>query len=487
MADKLITEYVQKMKTFANKNAASLDNNYNKDTQYGSYTTQRIRDILKNNNAKEQRALSEYFYANYGVYKRLVSYWATLIRFDSILIPIIKEPNKGMSKKEIKSYKESLDLLEKLQLKVNGPRILNSVIKRGAFYGVIQKDSFLIQELPDDYCRNRLILPNGLKVVEMNMEYFDTIRDKEVRQNLLSHLPKEIVKGYNRYKKVGNSEKWLMLEPETSMCFYLTEAKPFLVDLIGSLIDYIDTKEISKTRYEQELNYILSQRGENDKDGNPIYTLDELSELHEATAAMLQSTKGINVITSPLKLDLLNTKSSESSIKVAPVEEAISNIYNESGVSKELFASDSTAALSYSINEDIATLLPLINEMSLWITTFINSFFTNYKCNIEILPISELNKKEYQEMALKNAQFGYSSLLPAISMGLNQNNLINLKVLENNVLNLSEVLIPLHSSHTNGGTSSNPNREMKAVDEGGATPKEDKDLSDKTIQNKESE
>jgi hypothetical protein len=71
------------------------------------------------------------------------------------------------------------------------------------------------------------------------------------------------------------------------------------------------------------------------------------------------------------------------------------------------------------------------------------------------------------------AQSGYSFLLPSIASGINQRDLINIKSLENDVLDLSEVLIPLSSSYTQ---SANPVGRPKMKTE---------DKSPKTIQNED--
>ena len=43
---------------------------------------------------------------------------------------------------------------------------------------------------------------------------------------------------------------------------------------------------------------------------------------------------------------------------------------------------------------------------------------------------------------------GFSYLLPSIAAGLSQKDLVNVKKLENTLLDLQKLLIPLESSHT---------------------------------------
>ena len=78
------------------------------------------------------------------------------------------------------------------------------------------------------------------------------------------------------------------------------------------------------------------------------------------------------------------------------------------------------------------------------------------------------------------ASSGYSYLLPAIGSGLSQRDIINIKDLENNVLDLTNRLKPLQSGFTQSGDSEAP------TDEGGRPAMEDKDKNPSTIKKEES-
>ena len=98
---------------------------------------------------------------------------------------------------------------------------------------------------------------------------------------------------------------------------------------------------------------------------------------------------------------------------------------------------------------------------------------SNITFKYSILPISLYNRSDYITDTLKLAQSGYSFLLPALASGLSQRELINIKSLENDVLKLNEVLVPLSSSYT------------QSSNEVGAPEKKDEDKAVKTIQNED--
>ena len=100
--------------------------------------------------------------------------------------------------------------------------------------------------------------------------------------------------------------------------------------------------------------------------------------------------------------------------------------------------------------------------------------FSSYSTfKYSILPISLYNRSDYITDTLKLAQSGYSFLLPALASGLSQQELVNIKSLENDVLKLNEVLLPLSSSYT------------QSNNEVGAPEKKDEDKAVKTIQNED--
>ena len=52
---------------------------------------------------------------------------------------------------------------------------------------------------------------------------------------------------------------------------------------------------------------------------------------------------------------------------------------------------------------------------------------------------------------LKNAQYGYSKIIPQIAVGVKQRHFESLLYLENDLLKLDKRLVPLMSSHTLSG------------------------------------
>ena len=113
-----------------------------------------------------------------------------------------------------------------------------------------------------------------------------------------------------------------------------------------------------------------------------------------------------------------------------------------------------------------------------------------------MLETTQYNYKELSKLYKEHVQIGYSKMLPQIALGHSQSAIINTAYFENEVLHLSEIMIPpLMSSTMNlqdlkgktgeTGTSKSQTK-TETSGEAGRPEKADDEKSDKTIANKES-
>jgi hypothetical protein len=96
----------------------------------------------------------------------------------------------------------------------------------------------------------------------------------------------------------------------------------------------------------------------------------------------------------------------------------------------------------------------------------------------------------------EQTQIGYSKMLPQIALGHSQSSILHTAVFENEILELSTIMIPPLMSSTlngedlglktkNGGTDKDKAAAVKEQKETGRPEKPDSEKSEKTIANKE--
>jgi hypothetical protein len=122
----------------------------------------------------------------------------------------------------------------------------------------------------------------------------------------------------------------------------------------------------------------------------------------------------------------------------------------------------------------------LANKFARFVTNVVNDNFANSNISFKytILPVTHQNEAKYIDSSYKLASSGYSLIVPALAQGLSQKDLVNIKDLENDVLGLTDKLIPPKTSFTDGGGGSG--------EEGGRPTKSADEKRDQTIKNEES-
>jgi hypothetical protein len=170
--------------------------------------------------------------------------------------------------------------------------------------------------------------------------------------------------------------------------------------------------------------------------------------MHEGVVDMLANNPDVDVITTYNKVDLLDLSSDDD--EKTEIKDMQDLIYESAGISKEFFFPTTEAGLAYSANNDLAMMMILGQRFAHFFTALLNYKFENKKIRFKliILPLSYYNSADYTSRARELASFGYSFLTPILSTGLDQTNLANLKMLENDLLELDEILKPLQSSYT---------------------------------------
>lgn len=452
---------------------------------------------LNNQDLPTLRDISNLFFRVSGIYRRLCLYMAQIYRYDWYIVPHIADGLKQLQIKKLqKDFNSHLYFLDNSYLKSVMSDIALQVMKNGCYYGykIFTKDSFSIQELPMEYCRSRYVKQKN-PVIEFNMKYFkDKFRDDTYRKKVLEIFGKEFQKGWKLYcagKLVpdyqGDQEGWYKLDEQYTVKFnlYGNDCPPF-VSIVPSILDLDEARGMDKQKMAQQLLKIIIQKMPLDKNGELLFDIDEMKELHNNAIAMIGRAVGIDVLTTFADVDVADLSDSRTSTTTDELEKVERGIFNEAGVSQLQFNADGNIALQSSILNDEASMSTLIYQYEKFITDVmrqhIKSNPSKFYFKAHILPTTWYNYKELSKLYKEQTQIGYSKMLPALALGESQSDILASLYWENEVLSLAEKLIPPMSSNTMSGK-----QKVKSEDnEGGRPEKDDSEKSDKTIQNRES-
>ena len=491
-----------------------------------------VLKALFDNDVQKLREISNYFYKTNGIYQRLCNYVATMYRYDWYVVPeVYKEGTKG--EEIIKDLHKVLNFMDNSYIsKICGEMALG-VVKNGAYYGYLVPTStgVIVQELPINYCRARYNVGN-LPAVEFNMRFFDiAFPDTNYRMKVLNLFPEEFKKGYHAYRRnllkdeyTGTSSGiissewrrrdesgWWQLDPDKTVKFSFPNGGngaadlPLFINVIPAILDLDAAQDLDRRKQMQKLLKIVVQKLPLDKNGDLIFDVDEARDIHNNAVEMLRRAVGVDVLTTFAdieSIDMADKNTTATQDDLAKVERAV---YNASGTSQNMFNTDGNMALEKSVLNDEGMVRALLLQFEVFFDRIAQSKSANrkkYNFRLYMLETTQYNYKELAKMYKEQVQLGYSKMLPQIAMGHSQSSILNTAYFENEVMNLSELMIPpLMSSTLNmqdlkGGSGSNGSSSSQKSSGGsgssgssgsaGRPEKPNDQKSEKTIKNKES-
>ena len=473
-----------------------------------------IMKALVNNDIAELRAISNFYYNLNGVYERVCNYFAYLYRYDWYVVPEIND-DSVKEEKVLKDFYKVLNFLDNSYIKKVCGDIALSVIKNGCYYGYIvpSPDGIVLQELPVAYCRSRYQVA-GMPAVEFNMKFFDTFRDINYRMRVLNLFPDEFRKGYLLYKQGklvpdfqgDNSGSWYLLDPENTVKFnYNGNDIPAFVNAIPALLDLDAAQDLDRRKQMQKLLKIIVQKLPLDKNGDLIFDVDEARDIHNNGVNMLKRAIGVDVLTTFTDVQSIDLSDKNTSTTKDDLEKVERAVFNAFGISQNLFNTNGNLSLEKSILNDESSMRNLLIQFSMFFDRMSKKKYSNgkkYSFKFHMLETTQYNYKELSKMYKEQTQLGYSKMLPQIALGHSQSFILNTAHFENEVLHLSEIMIPPLMSSTlssedilgktnQDGQSKSQNKTGKqssniSEKSAGRPEKADSEKSEKTIQNKES-
>jgi hypothetical protein len=444
------------------------------------YTKEQIIRFLDNPKKfqKELRNLSEYLYIVSPNYKRLILYFAGMLRFDYVVEPYDLDIDKSNKEQFKKQYNKVMKSLEIMNIPHEFTKILKHGFKEDIFYGYEYQtdDSYFIQRLDPDLCRIKSI-EDGVYNFAFDFSYFKSKEHVE-------KYPKEFQDKYKLYLIDKSEYKWQELSSDNTICFKVNEEDqhpiPPFSSIFESVFDIDENKRMRRVKTKMDNYMILTQRIPLDeKKGEPnrfLIDIETAMAFHNKASQSLPEEVGL--VTSPMPIEAI--KMERKNTDSDNVAEAERNYYNAAGVSQLLFNGDksSNTALNKSIVTDEEIVFMCLKQFERWLNRKLKSFNNNkYKFRVKFLETTRFNIDNVQDRYLKAAQYGLPvKTALAATLGLTPSGLINMTYLENEILDLPNKFIPLSSSHTTSGK-----------DGAGAPEKNEDELSEEGLKTKDTD
>ena len=490
-----------KSKNFSLSRIASFFSNKRSKKNNKNITIDKIK-LWLNNPIKYQSEildLSDLLYAPEGIYKTLVNLTSNMATLDNYLQPTKSTMRKLNLELKAKTKFDELgnpidqevfdkilnnfenefdtvrDYIENIDIKKTGRRIIESIVRYGAYCGFEKNDGNFpyLWDLPIKYIRLYSI-KSGQYKVEMNFKYFDDLsRDNELSEFSWGVYPAEFKVLYDRYKK--NPDKlrypeWQPLPSEKVCCIKLGgDNDTFFLPLYSQLFtelfllnDLID-EEIESSRDEKVK--MVGIEFPNDKEtGIPLIEPERVSEWVSVVANGLP--ENVCVVGCPYPLKEIPFKSSQNQ-KTELIDFAKNMAYMQGGANPLVLGGSSTNS-SVGVTQNLIYIQSLVFVVLDKIQSWFNYRISNvnlrkkYTFKLNIWKITWFNQNEEFDKEYKLTSIG-GSLDKIVSKaghnaddynaGLEYENLVKSKFLWKPPLNMNQA-----NSDDSGGrpTTSTP-------------------------------
>jgi len=436
-----------KSKNFSLSRIASFFSNKRNTKNSKNITIDKIKLWLANpiKYQTEILDLSDLLYAPEGIYKTLVnltSNMATLdnylqptkstmrklnlelkakIKFDELGNPIDQEAFDKILNNFENEFDTVRDYIENIDIKKTGRRIIESIVRYGAYCGFEKNDGNFpyLWDLPIKYIRLYSILGGQYKV-ELNFKYFDDLsRDNELSEFAWGVYPSEIKVLYDRYKK--NPDKlrypeWQPLPSEKVCCIKLGgDNDTFFLPLYSQLFtelfllnDLID-EEIESSR-DQKLKMVSIKFPTDEESGIPLVEPEVVSSWVDVVSQGLP--ESVCVVGSPYKLEEISFKSVQNE-KESLAEFAKSMAYMQAGANPLLLGGSSTNS-SVGVTQNLvyiqSNVFSILDKIQSWFNYRISNvnLRKKYTFKLNIWKITWYNQTEAIEQEYKLTSIGGS-------------------------------------------------------------------------------
>ena len=457
-------------------------NNNTRTPIFSKYSKDDIARYLHNpyQYEKQLRDAVTYIYGASSHFRRLILYFTGLSDLSYVVSPYRIDPRHANPNSINRNYRKVLNLMSLMSVRTQIPKILTVCLREDTYYGTIwmTNDSITIQQLPPDYCRISVIEGN-VPNVTFDFSYFDKYK------SLLQYYPHEFSIKYEAYKK-NSKVRWIDLDSPTSFAIkanndILDYSVPPFAGILREIYDIQDYKELKLTKTTLDNYAMLVMNLGIDDEGNWQMDLDKAKEFYRNLDSVLP--EEIGSVLSPMPIDKISFERAHTG-DTNTIAEAEQNLFSAAGVSSLIFNNDkaSANALLLSIKADQAVTYGIVKSIEDMINRFVQSQSYGKNFKVTFLDCSPYNRKELGDMYLKACQCGMPMVsYYCASQGLGQAELDSMNFLENEVLKVKELFIPLQISSTQTSADS-----KGATDEGGAPRKEVGEITESGEQNQES-
>lgn len=424
----------------------------------------KLISYIKNigSNEKNLRDTARYLYYRSNVFFRLVSWYADMwnLRCRKV-VPRYDFVKNNDKTKFLKSYNDTLDVLDRFNLQGNMTEVLTNVYICDVYYGIRYTDdigTFFYYLNPDD-CIIDSRYSTGDFGFAVNMSKWKS----KQRQAVIEYLGEPLKSMYDEYERTN--EKYIHMPDEYAVCFkFRTDIFDMCIPpLLGifaqlsGLEDLVDVQAEADKLSIYKLIYLPMRTISGTKESDDFAVSVDMSQKY--LQRMLDLGAIPDNVSAALTTDELKvidfSKSADGDINAVQKSQDQILALSGGGAVLNTHQITSTAAFNAWLKSEtefaLSTLMPQVNgAVNRWL-----SYELNNPAKVEHFEVSVYTQKDLADQLLESCKYSYSNRIAYNTLlGISERETMAFEFLETQVLGLTNMMNhPLNSSFTQSGNN----------------------------------
>lgn len=423
------------------------------------YTRKNIEEWLLSPTANEKnlRNASIYMYQVNQRYRNLVHYQANIYCWLYTITPAVFNREKAKPETVKKQYSKACNIIETMNVVRTMREATVIAVREGAFYGVIwggDGKSFILQKLDPDNCQI-------VSISDGNVFQFTYDMSKVKEADLDTYYPPEFTNMFREYQSSGN--QYQIVPAEIAVCLKGDPTEPALsiplfAGLLPSLFTLKNIEALDETSTELSNYKLLSAKIPLDEEGVPVLDYEVSMQYYNHLANNVG--KRVGVAMSPFDIKEHKFDQSGATTQTDTVARANANFFASAGTTAYLHGAANTTSgvtkLAIKVDESYAETLLL--QCQNVINRYLKLMPGTIKFKLTFLPVTIYNREEMTDHYKNAMNYGFGKLQYAACIGMAQHDIEGQAYIENEVLKLDELFVPMKTASTRSADEASAGR-----------------------------
>ena len=430
-------------------------------------------------NEKNLRNLSRYLYYRSHIYFRVIEFYSNMLMPEARTVIPRTDLVKGVdTTKMLKSYNDTADILEHMNLGRNMKKVMTTVLREDIFYGFYWLDDtgMIVIPVDPDYCMIEGITSYGNYLFAFDVSWFRS------RQDILEMWGEPFTSMYRDFENGGS--KWQSVPLEHNMCFKFRDDYELIIppwsgafleitDLLNlaDLQAAADESSIYKLIY-MKLKPLSGTDVPDDFEVDPNTAIEYYYKMLDpvlsdyVASAVIPGTDDLGVV------DFSNNDGTSDTNRILKSQTSTLNLMGGAEVLSGAGITSAEAFRAAMIANTYFALSSMVPQLEAWVAMVMDLNLNNAS-KVTFFKVSPFTKKEFQEQLLTGAQNGIPLALAYNNLnGFTEKDTLAMLQMQQ-ILGIPDVLQPLKTSYTQS------NEDGYTSEIGQGAPKKDTgDLSD---------